>query len=96
MMKSNKKLPANDAVKRRYKKYKLTHLHSKYIPTFKSQKFKNNGKINNCKLNCNSLSPYYSALSKASYSKYKMNLFPNGVLPSKTPLRKQTVSFKYA
>ena len=45
-MKSNKKIPANDAGKRPYDSTKLVRLHSKYIPTFKSQKFKNNGKIN--------------------------------------------------
>ena len=45
-MLSKEKLPADDAGKHRYNSNtQLVSFHSKYIPTFKSQKFKNNGKI---------------------------------------------------
>ena len=71
MMKSNKKLPANDAGKRRYKKYKSTHFHSKYIPTFMSQKFKNSGKINPIKPSLYYVLNLFSAPIKARASKHQ-------------------------
>ena len=64
----NKNLPATHAGKRRYKyTNELSSFHSKYIPTFKSQKFKNNGKINELNVHNNNILHLYSAGIKANY-----------------------------